>query len=378
MVNGKCGSDHYTPVMNSKERVYAALRRQPVDRVPIWMWFHPDTSRRLSGLLEIPTDFVAEAMGDDIRQTWVGNNVSMEGVALTKEGDTYMDEWGVEWIKRGHFNQVRHSPLEDSTDADIAAYRYPTNRIQELLDRMAPVMAHTQTHFVGCDISPCLFELVARLRGLEMAAMDLAASPDLVHDMFKQAADFSVQLAGAACDRYAIDWLWTGDDAGGQQSMIMRPAQWRALVRPHLQSILEVARRKRIWTAFHSCGSIRPVIPDLIEIGVDVLNPLQGNCPGMNPVELKQEFGKVLAFMGGVDTQELLPNGTAAGVYGSTRQLLEHMTADGGGYILAASHLVPPETPLENIFAMYAAAGVSRESIFDRAASIRCAAAGRG
>ena len=91
----------------------------------------------------------------------------------------------------------------------------------------------------------------------------------------------------------------------------------------------------------------------------------------MDPVDLKHELGRDLAFMGGVDTQDLLPTGTADQVCRTTRRLVESMTADGGGYILAASHAVPPETPLANIFAMYAAAGVSREEILDRAATIR-------
>jgi uroporphyrinogen decarboxylase len=109
----------------------------------------------------------------------------------------------------------------------------------------------------------------------------------------------------------------------------------------------------------------------LIEIGLDLLNPLQGNCPGMDPLELKREYGRALAFMGGVDTQGVLPTGTAEEVYGYTRGLIEGMTSDGGGYILAAAHTVPPETPLENIFALYKAAGLSRQEIFDRAAEIR-------
>ena len=106
-------------------------------------------------------------------------------------------------------------------------------------------------------------------------------------------------------------------------------------------------------------------------MGLDCLNPIQSNCPGMDPLDLKREFGSSLAFMGGVDTQDLLPRGTADEVYRATRRLVEGMTSDGGGYILAASHSVPPETPLENIFAMYAAAGETREAIMDRAALLR-------
>ena len=99
--------------------------------------------------------------------------------------------------------------------------------------------------------------------------------------------------------------------------------------------------------AYHCCGALRPIIPDLMEIGLDVLNPVQAGCPGMDPLELKREFGEKLSFMGGVDTQDLLPFGSAADVRRATERLLDGMTAGGGGYILAASHTIPPETPDE-------------------------------
>ncbi|MCX7037908.1 MAG: hypothetical protein NT005_02055, partial [Spirochaetes bacterium] len=114
-----------------------------------------------------------------------------------------------------------------------------------------------------------------------------------------------------------------------------------------------------------------PIIPDLIECGLDVLNPVQAGCPGMDPLELKREFGDSLAFMGGVDTQELLPFASPAEVRSATERLIDGMSAGGGGYILAASHTIPPETPDENIFALYEAAGIGRQEIMDRAADLR-------
>ena len=206
---------------------------------------------------------------------------------------------------------------------------------------------------------------------MEAASLDLAASPERSRAMIESAASFSVHLAEAACDRFALDWLWTGDDVGGQKGMIMSPQCWRSMIRPQLARIFSVGKSRGLWVAYHCCGSIRPIIPDLIEMGLNVLNPIQSNCPGMDPLELKKEFGTVLSFMGGVDTQDLLPNGSAEEVFRYTSRLVEGMTADGGGYILAASHAVPPETSMENIFAMYRAAGISREEIFDRAASLR-------
>jgi len=120
-----------------------------------------------------------------------------------------------------------------------------------------------------------------------------------------------------------------------------------------------------------AADQLRPILADLVEIGLDVLNPVQGNCPGMDPWDLKREFGDKLSFMGGVDTQELLPRGTVDEVRRATRRLIDGLTSDGGGYILAATHTIPPETPLDNIFALYSEAGLTREAIFDRAASVR-------
>ena len=359
--------------MNSKQRVHAALKRRPADRAAIFMWFHPDTAGRLGQVLQIPPGRVCEAMGNDVRQAWVANNYAMEGIVHERAGQGHTDFWGIEWMKQGPFNQVVRSPLADADEDEILRYEYPYDRIDELMANMDPIVAQQREFFIGCDVSPCVFEMVFRLRGMENAILDLTAAPKLAGKMLEAAGAFSVRLAEEACSRFELDWLWTGDDVAGQRSMIMSPECWRRMVRPHLSRVVDVGRSRGLWTAYHSCGAIRPIIPDLIEIGIDVLNPVQCNCPGMDPLELKKEFGDRLAFMGGIDTQGLLPNGTAAEVRRETARLLEGMTADGGGYILAASHTVPPETPLENIFAMYAAAGVAREEILDRAADIRAA-----
>lgn len=153
--------------------------------------------------------------------------------------------------------------------------------------------------------------------------------------------------------------------------MMFSPRAWRALVKPQLARVFAVGRKRGLPVAYHCCGALRPIIGDLVEIGLGVLNPLQSNCPGMDALELKREFGPRIAFMGGVDTQYLLPNATPAEVRRTTLQLLDGMTADGGGYILAASHTISPGTPDENIFAMYEVTGITRQEIFDRAASIR-------
>lgn len=357
--------------MTSRERVAAALRKQPVDRVPIFMWFHPDTARLLAKLLEIPSAFVAEAMGNDVAQTWVNNNYAMEGIVHDHDGEGHVDLWGIHWVKRHVFNQIEHFPLADATRDQVLEYRFPYDKLESLLGLMKPVLDNRGDFFIGCDVSPCVFEMYWRLRGMEMAMLDMAEDRELAEKMFRRCADFSIALAEPACEKMNLDWLWLGDDVSGQMSMLMSPRSWRDEIKPQLARVAQVGKTHNLPVAYHCCGALRPIIGDLIEIGIDVLNPIQCNCPGMDPFELKREFGSRLAFMGGVDTQGVLPSGSAGDVRRATARLIEEMTADGGGYILAASHTIPPETPADNIFAMYEVAGLDREAIFDRAAAIR-------
>ncbi|MFH0991365.1 MAG: uroporphyrinogen decarboxylase family protein [bacterium] len=357
--------------MTSKERVHAALHRQPTDRVPIFMWFHPQTTLQLARSLEIPASFVGEAMGNDIAQAWVNNNYAMEKIVHEQEGEGHTDYWGIEWKKIGEFNQIVRYPLEHASLEDLLAFQFPQKHIESLLAQMQPVLRRREELFIGCDVSPCVFEMYCRLRGMSQALLDLVDNEELVPRMLGRCAEFSVELARQACSQFSLDWLWTGDDVAAQDNLMMSPQTWRSLVRPQLQKVIDVGKTAGVWNAYHCCGALRPIIPDLIEMGVDVLNPVQCNCPGMDPLDLKREFGKELAFMGGVDTINLLPNGLVGDVRAATARLIEGMTGDGGGYILAASHTVPPETPHENIFAMFEEARVSKEEIFDRAANIR-------
>jgi len=357
--------------MNSKERVRRALNKEPVDRPPVFMWFQPGTRTLLAELLEIPPEFVAEAFGDDVRQAWVSNNHAMEGIVHERDGEGHTDYWGIEWMKEGAFNQIVGFPLVDATKEEVLAYTFPTDRLDELVDLMRPVAEQGDRYFIGCDVSPCVFEMYWRLRGLDRTLLEIASEPELTETMFARCADFAIKLSEAACDQFDLDWLWTGDDIASQNAMLMSPATWRSMIKPHLKRICDVGKGRGLPVAYHCCGALREIIEDLIEIGIDVLNPIQCNCRGMDALELKRDFGNRLAFMGGVDTQGLLPRGSANDVRKATARLVEGMTSDGGGFILAASHTVPPETPIENIFAMYAEIGISREAVFDAAADIR-------
>ncbi|MCL1909592.1 MAG: hypothetical protein FWG05_01515 [Kiritimatiellaeota bacterium] len=357
--------------MTSKQRVANAIARKPVDRVPVFMWFHPETVTRLAETLEIAPRHVASVMGNDVFQTWVGNNHAMEGVQHEHDGERHTDDWGITWERQYGFNQIVNHPLANATDDEIDRYEFPHDRIPALLKNMDAMTPFQDTHFIGCDVSPCALELMYRIFGMERAMLELACDTPAIRRFIGKTADFGVALSVAACAHCHMDWLWTGDDVGGQHGMILSPEMWRETIRPAMARIVDVGRQSGLPVAYHSCGAIRPIIPDLIEIGVNVLNPIQCDCPGMVAASLKAEFGKHLTFMGGVDTINLLPRGSVSDVRRATRALIDTMTSDGGGFILAASHTIAPETPMENIFAMYHEAGLTKEMIFDAASELR-------
>ena len=150
--------------MNPKQRVHAALRREPVDRVPIFMWFHPETARHLAGLLEIPAAYVDVAMGNDVRMTWVNNNYAMEGIVHERDGEWHVDLWGIHWVKEGPYNQIAAVPAgRRVAGGGAAATTFPSNATTELLGADGPVLA-------ACG------RLLHRLRRLAVRVRDVLAA----------------------------------------------------------------------------------------------------------------------------------------------------------------------------------------------------------
>ena len=127
--------------MKPKDRVYAALRREPTDRVPIFMWFHPDTRVLLAELFEVPGSYVDVVLGNDVRMTWVNNNYCMEGIVHEHDGQGHVDPWGIEWIKEGPYNQIARFPLADASAEEVRRYQFPRECQPELLAKMEPVVA---------------------------------------------------------------------------------------------------------------------------------------------------------------------------------------------------------------------------------------------
>ena len=251
------------------------------------MWFHPSTARRLAALLEIHPAQVAEAMGNDIAQTWVNNNFAMEGVVHEQEGDSHVDAWGVRWVKRGEFNQIEGFPLTGLPPETVLDYQFPVRALESLMQPMASLIAQRGERFIGVDVSPCVFEMYWRLRGMEDAILDMTLHQDMANTLFGRCADFAVTLSETACERFDVDWLWLGDDVAGQQALIMSPALWRTMIRPHLQRVADAGTRRGLPVAYHCCGALRDIIPDLIDLGIGIpqSGPMQLSRHGPARVE---------------------------------------------------------------------------------------------
>jgi uroporphyrinogen-III decarboxylase len=202
---------------------------------------------------------------------------------------------------------------------------------------------------VGVTVTTIL-ETAWALRGLEQMFVDMLLDPDLANHLLDIPYHYHLTAARKLVE-LGVDMIWTGDDIGAQHSMLIAPKTWRKLLKPRMANFIEELRaiNPNIKIAYHSDGDIRPVIGDLIEIGVDVLNPIQP--ASMDPAEIKRTYGDRLCFWGTIDEQHTLPFGAAADVRAEVLERLRTI-GQGGGLILAPTHHVQLDTPLENFWAM--------------------------
>ena len=197
------------------------------------------------------------------------------------------------------------------------------------------------------------FEIAHFVRGMDAFLMDLASDPllacALMDDLIAYLLDRSRRVLEAGRGRY--DLFEYNDDVASQRSLFISPAMWREHVRPRMALFCDLAHEFGARLRYHCCGSVRAIVPDLIEIGVDILNPVQPLAADMDPFELKREFGRDLTFDGGIDIQDLLPHASPREVGHHVRRMIDVVGRDGG-YILGPSHSIQSDVPLDNIVAM--------------------------
>jgi uroporphyrinogen decarboxylase len=374
--------------MNSRERLLTALDHREPDRIPIDLGstqvtgIHVVAYRRLRAYLGLPP--VEERICDSIQQValpdddvirWLGIDVrglfplNSHNWHIENEdvGDSweYTDEWGITHRRPkpdGLYYSIVRSPLAIATltpDA-IRAHRWPNTgdpeRIAGLREQALTYRAQGQAVVIK-GVLAGVFEMAQRLRGMEDLLMDMASDDVLAGALFDKMVELKLAFWEMALPSLAdvIDVIAEADDYGTQTSQLISPQMFRRQVAPRLKTLFarikQLAPNARLF--FHSCGNVRPLLPDFIELGVDILNPVQTSANGMEPSALKRDFGNDLVFWGGgVDTQGLLPNGTVQQVRDDVRRHIDAL-APGGGFVFNTVHNIQADVPPQNMVAMW-------------------------
>jgi uroporphyrinogen decarboxylase len=253
----------------------------------------------------------------------------------------------------GLYTEFAEYPLSSAESPDdISGYSFPDPEAPGRFDTAGKAMArYGGSHGIIGDVETMFFELSWYLTGMEKFLTDLMGEKEYLFSLMDRIMDYIISCGCRLIDM-GVDILWCGDDFGTQNSMLLDPFTWRQYIKPRIAHMFSVFRKQRpdIKIAWHSCGSILPIIPDFIGLGLDILNPIQPLASGMDPVYLKREYGKDLTFFGGIDVQHLLPFGTEGQIRDEVRRRIDILGRDGG-YIVAPAHNIQPDTPSGNIFA---------------------------
>jgi uroporphyrinogen decarboxylase len=254
----------------------------------------------------------------------------------------------------GVYEEVVYSPLAQFRSADEIneEYTWPSPDWYDYSGIPAQLKAAGERPIRGGGSEP--FLTYKSLRGQEQAFMDLVLNREMVHycldKLFHLASENTRRIYEAAPGKVMITYV--AEDMGGQEDLMLSPAQIREFLLPRMKHIIDLAHEAGAYVFHHNDGAVRKIIPDMIALGIDVLNPIQWRCKGMEREALKSDFGGKLIFHGGVDNQHTLPFGTVAEVRGEVLDNLRILGA-GGGYILAPCHNIQAVSPPENIVAMY-------------------------
>jgi uroporphyrinogen decarboxylase len=379
MVNKANGVDQ---AIRPRERVLLALNHREPDRVPIDLGTGNATSitvpayERLKSHLNIysPTQImdrsfqvvdieesILQLFSVDTRKLSLGKHDNWQDIELPD--DCYQDEWGI-IRRRSEFTytyDVIKSPLSGEIGVlDILNYSWPDPHDPGLfrgLTERANALYSTPFAIV-LPLGAGVVHQSQFLRGFEDWFVDLAWHPDLMGTLMDAILDIRLEIVRQALTLVgeSIDIVFIGDDLGGQRSLLFSPQTYRRVIKPrHKRAIELIHNLTPAKVVYHTCGSVVPLIPDLIEIGVDALNPIQVSAKDMDTLKLKKEFGNDIAFWGAIDTHHVLPNGTSREIIEEVKLRVGHL-AIGGGYVLAADHNIQPDVSPENIMTLFAAA----------------------
>ncbi len=376
--------------MTSRQRMLAALNHREPDRVPIDLGgnqtgIHKFAYQALTKPLGIddpvtimdavqqlaqPCEAVLQRFHVDTRYVRAGAASDFKGGIVTERRDgrlwhDLVDEFGVRWSMpddQPFFMDITHHPLANATIDDVRTYPFPKGddpgRFAGLRERALTLKRETP-YAVVSGICGVVYEICWYMRGLEQWFMDMLQQPEFCEAMLDRTLKFWLDFARGFLDEVGdlLDVIMIGDDLAGQKGPLFRPDFYRRIVKPRQKQLVQYIRSRtkaKIW--YHTCGACTEYIPDLLDNGIDILNPVQISAACMEPADLKARFGDRLAFWGGaIDTQHVLPVAPPETIREHVHRNLA-IWKPGGGYVFNNVHNVQALVPAENIVALFDAA----------------------
>jgi len=347
--------------VNPRERCIRSILHEEVDRVPLILRIRPEPLEKLMNKLNVSNyEELCDSLGIDVRSTGVPlkGGYSVEGAKrgelgwIVKEGDGYHIEQSIFGYRvifhkpSTHtytyvYHPLEHIPLEEYSWPEVD--ETCISRIEEVRKRYEDFCLYGGvTH---------MWEVAWMLTGFERIMIMLFREPSKVEKILDKLHEIRLRQAKILCE-IGVDVIVDGDDVGMQKSMMLSPEMWRKFLKPRYKELVDVSHKGGAYFLFHSDGWIEPIIPDLIEIKIDILNPVQPEC--MDPAEVHRKYGDKLCFDGTISIQKTLPFGTVQDVINEVKQRIE--TIGYTGLILGPSHAIQPEVPVKNIIALYEAA----------------------
>jgi uroporphyrinogen decarboxylase len=339
--------------VNPRENILAAMKRKNPDRVPFGLSFTApmyDLFRKKTGA-ENP----AEYWDFDARGTYFRSpsEIIDYGQYFPKElpKGTFVDDWGVANVPGSmyHFTKMLH-PLRDAKSVcEIKDFPLPDYRKIECWETIESevISTHERGYAVVGALEMTIFEVSWYIRGMENLMSDMMVNPPMAAMLFDRVTDLRIFQA-RTFSKFGVDILALGDDISMQTGMLMSPIMWRKWFKPRLAEVIQAAKKIKpdLLVQYHTDGDCRDVIPDLIDVGVDILNPIQPEC--MDPLEIKSKYGDQLSFSGTIGTQSTMPYGSPDDVKNTVKKMIETV-GKGGGLFLSPTHVIEPDVPWENV-----------------------------
>ncbi len=350
--------------MTSRERIWAAITHQPLDRVPCMIWTTPEVRQMLLEHFETEDwQVVVDALGVDglaaVGAPYTGpERVGPDGQPAGLWGQQSRT---ITLPTGGSYSERTRAPLAEVTEvAELADFDWEDPADYDFAAAGRACRERHPHHVTtGGYIGP--FVDLWSLFGEEAALLNIGLRPELIEAVLERTMDYRLRqhrMLFEACGEY-LDVTQVTDDFGCQNGLVMSHRHIRELFWPHYREAVALAHEFGLKVYHHDDGGMGEIIPDLVEMGVEILNPIQWKCPNMDLHWLKREFGKYLCFEGAVENQEILPFGSAEDVRAEVRKNIAILAGDGTGYICGPCHNIQSGTPLENVLALYDEVAIS-------------------